>query len=57
MNLPEDMAPALADGVVLCHLANNLRPRSVSSIHVPSPTVVIINRDEMEFKNLVGYLN
>lgn len=40
MALPEDLAPALTDGVVLCHLANHVRPRSVSSIHVPSPTVV-----------------
>ncbi|XP_034231578.1 leucine-rich repeat and calponin homology domain-containing protein isoform X2 [Thrips palmi] len=39
MVLPEDMAPALADGVVLCHLANHVRPRSVASIHVPSPAV------------------
>lgn len=28
------------DGVVLCHLANHIRPRSVASIHVPSPAVV-----------------
>ncbi|KAG7246426.1 hypothetical protein CRUP_005270, partial [Coryphaenoides rupestris] len=27
------------DGVVLCHLANHIRPRSVASIHVPSPAV------------------
>lgn len=40
MALPEDLAPALTDGVVLCHLANHIRPRSVASIHVPSPAVV-----------------
>ncbi|KAG5676860.1 hypothetical protein PVAND_006667 [Polypedilum vanderplanki] len=39
MSLPEDLAPALADGVVLCHLANYIKPQSVSSIHVPSPAV------------------
>ncbi|XP_058451089.1 leucine-rich repeat and calponin homology domain-containing protein isoform X2 [Malaya genurostris] len=39
MTLPEDIAPALTDGVVLCHLANHVRPRSVGSIHVPSPAV------------------
>ncbi|KAF7688903.1 hypothetical protein HF521_013710 [Silurus meridionalis] len=37
--LPEDVGAALMDGVVLCHLANHIRPRSVSSIHVPSPAV------------------
>lgn len=40
MQLPEDVASALTDGVVLCHLANQVRPRSVGSIHVPSPAVV-----------------
>ncbi|XP_043283915.1 leucine-rich repeat and calponin homology domain-containing protein isoform X3 [Venturia canescens] len=39
MALPEDLAPSLTDGVVLCHLANHVRPRSVGSIHVPSPAV------------------
>ncbi|EEB19708.1 calponin homology domain containing protein, putative [Pediculus humanus corporis] len=39
MSLPEEMGPALMDGVVLCHLANHVRPRSVASIHVPSPAV------------------
>lgn len=28
------------DGVVLCHLANHIHPRSVTGIHVPSPAVV-----------------
>lgn len=42
MALPEDLAPALTDGVVLCHLANHVRPRSVASIHVPSPAVVSV---------------
>ncbi|XP_060519079.1 leucine-rich repeat and calponin homology domain-containing protein isoform X2 [Cylas formicarius] len=39
MALPENLAAALTDGVVLCHLANHIRPRSVASIHVPSPAV------------------
>ncbi|XP_067623309.1 DISP complex protein LRCH3 isoform X2 [Eurosta solidaginis] len=39
MTLPEDIASALTDGVILCHLANYVRPRSVASIHVPSPGV------------------
>lgn len=43
MSLPkDDIASALIDGVVLCHLANHVRPRSVASIHVPSPAVVSI---------------
>ncbi|XP_034418026.1 leucine-rich repeat and calponin homology domain-containing protein 1 isoform X4 [Cyclopterus lumpus] len=37
--LPEDLGSSLMDGVVLCHLANCIRPRSVGSIHVPSPAV------------------
>ncbi|KAM3862100.1 leucine-rich repeat and calponin homology domain-containing protein 1 [Diretmus argenteus] len=37
--LPEDLGSSLMDGVVLCHLANYIRPRSVASIHVPSPAV------------------
>ncbi|KAK8392690.1 hypothetical protein O3P69_014843 [Scylla paramamosain] len=39
VSLPADISSALMDGVVLCHLANHVRPRSVSSIHVPSPAV------------------
>lgn len=42
MTLPKDLGSALIDGVVLCHLANHVRPRSVGSIHVPSPAVVRI---------------
>ncbi|XP_030065657.1 leucine-rich repeat and calponin homology domain-containing protein 2 isoform X2 [Microcaecilia unicolor] len=37
--LPDDIGVALMDGVVLCHLTNHIRPRSVASIHVPSPAV------------------
>ncbi|XP_012635852.1 DISP complex protein LRCH3 isoform X3 [Microcebus murinus] len=40
VSLPCDLGAALTDGVVLCHLANHVRPRSVPSIHVPSPAVV-----------------
>uniref|UniRef100_A0A674PKX5 Leucine-rich repeats and calponin homology (CH) domain containing 3 n=1 Tax=Takifugu rubripes TaxID=31033 RepID=A0A674PKX5_TAKRU len=39
VSLPTDLGAALTDGVVLCHLANHVRPRSVPSIHVPSPAV------------------
>uniref|UniRef100_A0AC11C210 Leucine rich repeats and calponin homology domain containing 4 n=1 Tax=Ovis aries TaxID=9940 RepID=A0AC11C210_SHEEP len=37
--LPDDLAEALANGVILCQLANQLRPRCVPFIHVPSPAV------------------
>ncbi|XP_064615281.1 LOW QUALITY PROTEIN: uncharacterized protein LOC135479385 [Liolophura sinensis] len=39
VKLPDNLSDALRDGVVLCHLANQIRPRSVASIHVPSPAV------------------
>ena len=41
VSLGEDLAASLTDGVVLCHIANHCSPRSVSSIHVPSPAVVL----------------
>lgn len=37
--LPDDVEEALQDGVILCHLANHLRPRSITCIHIPSPAV------------------
>jgi len=43
ITLPEDISPALADGVILCHVANHVRPRAVPSIHVPSPSVPKLN--------------
>ena len=43
LSLPEDIAGSLVDGVILCHMANHVKPRSVPSIHVPSPAVVIID--------------
>ncbi|XP_006007705.1 leucine-rich repeat and calponin homology domain-containing protein 1 [Latimeria chalumnae] len=39
IDLPGELGAALMDGVVLCHLVNHIRPRSVGSIHVPSPAV------------------
>lgn len=39
VSLGEDLAASLTDGVVLCHIANHVSPRAVSSIHVPSPAV------------------
>ncbi len=42
MTLPDDIAYALSDGVVLCHFINQIRARAVQSIHVPSQAVVRI---------------
>jgi len=39
ISLGEDLPGCLSDGVVLCHMANHVSPRSVNSIHVPSPAV------------------
>lgn len=43
LTLAEDLGEALADGVILCQLANRLCPRSVPFIHVPSPAVVSLS--------------
>jgi len=43
ISLPEDISASLADGVILCHVANHVRPRAVPSIHVPSPSVPKLN--------------
>lgn len=40
VTLPDDVAYALSDGVVLCHFINQIRARAVQSIHVPSQAVV-----------------
>lgn len=39
ITLPEDLSEALCNGTVLCQLVNQIRPRSVSIIHIPSPAV------------------
>ncbi|XP_070849139.1 leucine-rich repeat and calponin homology domain-containing protein 4 isoform X2 [Chaetodon trifascialis] len=39
ITLPEDLGDALSNGTVLCQLVNQIRPRSVSIIHIPSPAV------------------
>jgi hypothetical protein len=43
IKLPDDLLGALRDGVILCHLANHMRPHSVTSIHVPSSAVVSLH--------------
>ncbi|KAM9400532.1 leucine-rich repeat and calponin homology domain-containing protein 4-like isoform 3-T3 [Salvelinus alpinus] len=39
ITLPEDLGEVLSNGTVLCQLANHVRPRAVSIIHIPSPAV------------------
>lgn len=39
VTLPDNLPETLRDGVLLCQLANSIRARSVTSIHVPSPAV------------------
>ncbi|KAK2900266.1 leucine-rich repeat and calponin homology domain-containing protein 4 isoform X1 [Channa argus] len=39
VTLPEDLGEALSNGTILCQLVNQIRPRSVSIIHIPSPAV------------------
>ncbi|CAD5115199.1 DgyrCDS4194 [Dimorphilus gyrociliatus] len=34
--LPENITAALRDGVILCHLANQIWPHSIDRVHVPS---------------------
>ncbi|XP_023229630.1 leucine-rich repeat and calponin homology domain-containing protein 3-like [Centruroides sculpturatus] len=55
VTLPEDLGSALMDGVVLCHLANRVRPHSVASIHVPSPAVELLctPQDILEERGLI----
>uniref|UniRef100_H0V711 Leucine-rich repeat and calponin homology domain-containing protein 4 n=1 Tax=Cavia porcellus TaxID=10141 RepID=H0V711_CAVPO len=53
--LPEDLAEALANGVILCQLANQLRPRCVPFIHVPSPAVPKLSALKCQ-KNVESFL-
>ncbi|XP_029436044.1 leucine-rich repeat and calponin homology domain-containing protein 4 isoform X2 [Rhinatrema bivittatum] len=43
ITLADDLGEALANGAVLCQLANHLRPRCIAFIHVPSPAVPKLN--------------
>jgi len=43
IKLPDDLPAALSDGIVLCHLVNNLRKGTIQVIHVPSSGVVSNN--------------
>ncbi|CAH2272491.1 leucine-rich repeat and calponin homology domain-containing 4 [Pelobates cultripes] len=41
--LQEPLCESLSNGVILCQLLNHLRPRTIASIHVPSPAVPKLN--------------
>lgn len=41
--LGDEVPAALSDGVILCRLANHVRPRSIAMVHVPSPAVPKLN--------------
>uniref|UniRef100_A0A4W5M046 Calponin-homology (CH) domain-containing protein n=1 Tax=Hucho hucho TaxID=62062 RepID=A0A4W5M046_9TELE len=53
--LPEDLGEALSNGTVLCQLANHVRPRAVSIIHIPSPAVVSQFQTMVSIRQPVGY--
>ncbi|XP_032827926.2 leucine-rich repeat and calponin homology domain-containing protein 1-like isoform X3 [Petromyzon marinus] len=54
--LPLDMGSALMDGVMLCNLANHVRPRSVPIIYEPSPAVPQLSMTKCR-KNVESFLN
>lgn len=56
VQLPAEIGPSLVDGVVLCHLANQVQPRSVASIHVPSPAMPKLTLAKCR-RNVENFLN
>ncbi|KAM6949592.1 leucine-rich repeat and calponin homology domain-containing protein 4 [Aplochiton taeniatus] len=54
--LPEDLGEALSNGTALCQLVNQVRPRSVSIIHVPSPAVPKLSaaKCRLNVENFIG---
>ena len=51
----EEFALALADGVVLCHLMNQIFPRAIQIIHVPTMAVVSENFLFSTIENYIFY--
>lgn len=56
VQLPAEIGPSLVDGVVLCHLANQVQPRSVASIHVPSAATPKLTLAKCR-RNVENFLN
>eukprot|EP00079_Xenopus_tropicalis_P018634 XP_004920714.2 PREDICTED: leucine-rich repeat and calponin homology domain-containing protein 4 [Xenopus tropicalis] len=52
----EPIGESLANGVILCQLLNHLRPRTIPSIHVPSPAVPKLNPVKSR-KNVDSFLD
>lgn len=56
VTLPDNLPESLRDGVLLCQFSNNIRPRSVLSIHVPSPAVPKLTMAKCR-KNVENFLD
>ncbi|OCT90905.1 hypothetical protein XELAEV_18019521mg [Xenopus laevis] len=56
VTLREPIGESLANGVMLCQLLNHLRPRTIPSIHVPSPAVPKLNPIKCR-KNVDSFLD
>ena len=56
ISLGDDLPACLTDGVVLCHMANHVAPRSVNSIHVPSPAVPKLSAAKCQ-RNVENFLS
>lgn len=56
VQLPPEVGPSLVDGVVLCHLANQVQPRAVASIHVPSAATPKLTLAKCR-RNVENFLN
>ncbi|GAA6230676.1 leucine-rich repeat and calponin homology domain-containing protein 4-like [Lates japonicus] len=56
ITLPEDLGEALSNGTILCQLVNQIRPRSVSIIHIPSPAVPKLSsaKCRLNVENFIG---
>ncbi|XP_062300337.1 leucine-rich repeat and calponin homology domain-containing protein 4 isoform X1 [Scomber scombrus] len=56
ITLSEDMGEALCNGTVLCQLVNQIKPRSVSIIHIPSPAVPKLSSSKcrLNVENFIG---
>ena len=57
IQLPEDeneTFSVLSDGAILCNFVNHLKPRSVPTIHVPSPQVRIKSYHVIDLSGIVS---